>query len=190
VSNPFDSRTANIAGIVYRYSLRNGSCGGGTSRPSRNSWMCPAIGWRWIRVPIEQIRSQCTHFVYHQPGNRSNFIPGATGRTSLGVANAGQAFVHWEPAVLPVGPRQHRTPDRVICPSITVSITVTAPLRISRPALAVLTCARDTILTLSATLAGGIWSGVGITNPQTGPFPATSDFSHRRFSGGDGAAMQ
>ena len=196
VSNPFDFRAGVGNGIVYRYARRNGLW------QLQRRYLTPApqgndgLGG-WVAADAR------TH----------NFILSAPGRISGGIVGAGQAFVHWEPAVLPagpfcataspvllqatatggtwsgpgitgpqtgqfapaqVGPGTHRVAYSLTAGSCTysdtVSITVTAPLRITRPALPALTCARDTAFTLAATVAGGIWSGVGITNPQTGTF--------------------
>ena len=53
----------------------------------------------------------------------------------------------------------------------TVTITVNpAAARIIRPSLAGLSCARDTTVLFTASAPGGVWSGPGIANPQTGAF--------------------
>ncbi|MBF9236270.1 gliding motility-associated C-terminal domain-containing protein [Hymenobacter sp. BT683] len=52
----------------------------------------------------------------------------------------------------------------------TAVVTVKPELRITRPVLPQLTCARDTTITLAANAPGGQWSGLGITDPQTGAF--------------------
>ena len=197
VSNPFDSRTAGVAGVVYRYGR------------SGNSWQLqrryfapqPLLGdvfGSWVGVDAHS----------------NNFIISAPGRTSLGAADAGQAFVQWEPGVLPAGPFCATAPPinlqatatggtwsgpgisngqtGVFNPALagpgthliayalsagptctyrdTIAITVNAAPRITRPVLPPLSCARDTTLQLSATIPGGTWSGTGITNPQTGLF--------------------
>ncbi|SFQ49245.1 gliding motility-associated C-terminal domain-containing protein [Hymenobacter arizonensis] len=56
----------------------------------------------------------------------------------------------------------------------TLTITVQAAPRITRLALPPLSCARDTAFNLTATLPGGLWSGTGIANPQTGTFQSAT----------------
>ena len=196
VSNPLDYRAGVANGIVYRYARRNGL------------WQLQ----RRYLTPSPQGDDVLGAWVATDARSH-NFILSAPGRISGGIVGAGQAFVNWEPAVLPAGPfcasaspvllqatatggkwsgfgitnsqtgqfapaqagpGIHRVAYSLTAGSCTysdtVTITVSAPLRITRPALPALTCARDTTITLSATVAGGIWSGMGITNPQTGTF--------------------
>lgn len=54
--------------------------------------------------------------------------------------------------------------------SDTVAIVVNPRLRVTRPNLPVLSCARDTTLVLTASPAGGSWRGPGIVNSTTGSF--------------------
>jgi gliding motility-associated-like protein len=184
------------AGTVYRYEISNGV-------------------WRFnrrYRAPQPQTYGYLGTWVALDR-NTNNFILGAPGRNSLGLAEAGQAFVQWSPAIAAAGPFCDNTPavqlqatagggtwsgpgvtngtSGLFNPSLagvgthpvtysltaggctyldTVLITVNPRLRIIRSSLPTLTCARDTTITLSASIAGGTWSGNGITNPQTGNF--------------------
>ena len=86
ISNPFDTRPTGSSGIVYRYALRNS-----TWQLQRHYFAPqPLLGGIGNWVALDQ--------------NSNNFIISGSGRTSQGVANAGQAFVQWDPAVLPAGP--------------------------------------------------------------------------------------
>ncbi|RTQ52512.1 hypothetical protein EJV47_05735 [Hymenobacter gummosus] len=196
VSNTFDNRFGSAAGVVYRYELAGGSW------QLRRRYYAPqarggdALG-TWVAVD-------------HQS---NNFILGAPGRLVGGIAEAGQAFVQWAPAVLPAGPFCTDAPAVALQatatggvwagPGIqnaqtglfdpaqagpgthqvtyaltaggctfrdTLRLTVTPRLRINRPPFPALSCARDTTVVLSATVAGGTWLGAGISNAQTGTF--------------------
>lgn len=109
----------STAGVVYRYELRNGTW------VYRRRYIAPQ--------PVSLDGLGAWVALDH---TTNNFVLSAPSRLSLGVSNAGQAFVHWNPAVLPAGP---------FCPD-------------GAPVL------------LQATAGGGVWSGPGITNGQTGAF--------------------
>lgn len=196
VGNPSDNRTANVAGIVYRYDLRNGTW------QLRRRYLAPqpqlsdGLG---VCVAVDE--------------RSNNIIITGTGRTSLGVASAGQAFVEWGPAIVPAGPFCPGSPPFLLQatatgglwsgPGIrnaqtglfdpaqagpgthtitydltaggctyqdTQRITVNTQLRITNSRLPPLTCALDTTIIFSASLPGGTWSGTGIINSQTGSF--------------------
>lgn len=197
VSNPFDRLAA---GVVYRYGRHN------------NAWQL-----RRRYFAPQALTGDVTGGWVGVDANSNNFIIGAPGRRSLRVADAGQAFVQWEPAIRPAGPFCPSDPPvklqatatggswsgpgisngqtgvfnpvlagpgtHVIAYALsagptctyrdTLTITVKAALRITRPSLPPLSCARDTLFTLSTNVAGGTWSGMGITNPQTGLFRTT-----------------
>jgi hypothetical protein len=196
VSNATDRRSGTLNGIVYRYARRNGL------------WQ---LQRRYLAAPPYNLDGFGSWLA--TDARSHNFIIGAPGRSSGGIAGAGQAFVQWEPAVLPAGPfcttaapvllqatatggtwsgpgilnsqtgqfapaqagpGTHRVAYALTAGGCTyadtVSVTVTAPLRILRPSRPTLICARDTSITLAATVAGGVWSGAGISNAQAGIF--------------------
>ena len=197
VSNPFDNRTANVAGVVYRYARTN------------NAWQ---LRRRYFAAQPQAFDVFGGWVALD--ANSHNLIIGASGRPSLGVSNAGQAFVQWEPAVRPAGPfcassavvtlqatapggtwagpgvtnaqtgefnpavagaGTHRVAYSLstAAPACTfrdtVTIIVNPVLRITRVPLA-LSCRRDTTVQMRANLPGGTWSGVGIINAQLGLF--------------------
>ncbi|QKG54246.1 FG-GAP repeat protein [Hymenobacter sp. BRD67] len=186
----------DAGGSVYRYERRNGLW----ELRRRYRAPGPATGdlfGSWVAVDQRS----------------NNFIVSAPGRSSQGVAIAGQAFVQWSPAILPAGPFCADAPAVLLQataaggmwsgPGITDALTgrfdpaqvgpgtyavaytlaaggctfrdtavimVQPALHVTRPRLPALSCAHDTIVTLSANVAGGLWSGSGISNGSAGSF--------------------